>query len=361
MVAVFAAGGTGGHIFPALAVAQALAERDAEVKIVFVGAGSEIEKKLVGERGFQLEVIRFVPLTGKGLKGLLALIAALPRAFLQALQLFRSLKPGVVMGFGGYPSVIPILTAWLMRVPRVVQEQNVEVGLANRMLGLFANKVYAVHNAHGFWRKRSVRYLGNPVREAFHKLPGWQMPPAGSPFRLLIVGGSQGAVSLNSSVLENIALLREFGVELVHQTGSLDYDRVQQSYTAAGFAGVHVRAFIDDIAAEYGRAHLVICRAGALTVAEVSAAGRPAIFVPLPIARGHQAENAQYLVQRGAALIINQDAETGAKLAAGLTELLRAPDKLSAMAKLAREISLEGGISSAQFLAGELSACMSGK
>jgi UDP-N-acetylglucosamine--N-acetylmuramyl-(pentapeptide) pyrophosphoryl-undecaprenol N-acetylglucosamine transferase len=358
VIAVFAAGGTGGHVFPALAVAQALAKLDSSAETVLVGVGSEIEAKLTAERGIRREVIRFVPLTGKGLRGLLSLSIAVPRALFQAIQLYRQLKPKVVMGFGGYPSVVPVLTAWMMGIPCVVHEQNVEVGLANRMLGLFADKVYAVHNAHGFWRKGRVHYLGNPVRDAFHRLPDWRMPQTGEPFKILIVGGSQGAVSLNSAVLEALPVMRKLGLEIIHQTGALDYERVRKSYADAGFAGVQVHPFIDDIAAEYGRAHLVVCRAGALTVAEVSAAGRPAIFVPLRIARGHQAENVQYLAQRGAALVYDQGPETGARLASSIEDLVRYPEKLAAMARLAREISVEGGLTSAQYLAQVLSGCM---
>jgi len=359
MKILFAAGGSGGHILPAIAVAQALKRLKPEVQILFVGSGAQLEEKLVGGAGFTLRVVRFVPFVGKGVGGALKVLLLLPRARWQTFLLIRKELPALVAGFGGYPSVLPGLVAKCKGLSCIIQEQNAEVGLANRLLGLVADRVFAVNGAAGFWGTRSVSHLANPVREDFSDIPAWQMPGGDERLRILIVGGSQGAVSLNTAVLSLLDLLDREDVEIVHQTGAFDYERVSSSYRALKLDAA-VEAFFDDMPGQYARAHLVICRAGAMTVAEVSAAGRPAIFVPLAIARGHQRKNCEYLVEKGAAFVIEQGPQTERELRALVSGLLEDRRSLEAMAHISRRISREGGEMSAITIARQILGLIDG-
>lgn len=356
MTIVLAAGGTGGHIFPALALAEALTEDDSSAELLFIGIGTEIEQRLIGEAGFELEVIPFVPVTGKGIKGVFRLLVNFPGALFTALRLFRKRRPGVVIGFGGYPSFIPVIAAWLKRVPCILHEQNVQVGLANKILCRFANRIFAVHGAHGFSHKKPVTFLANPVRQAFDAVGDWEPPSPENPFTVLVVGGSQGAVSLNDAILKLTPTLKRLGIKLIHQSGAKDLSRVNKHYEKSSYTQVTAHAFIDDMAQMYAQAHLLICRAGAMTVAEVSASGRPAIFVPLPIAAGHQAQNAHHLVENGAALLIRQDEALADKLASHLEALVNNHQKLSNMAEKARECSKQEDLSAAKQIAREVLA-----
>ena len=219
-----------------------------------------------------------------------------------------------------------------------------------------ADHVFAVHRARGFWRTRAVTYLSNPVRRAFYDIPDWESPPAGAPFRLLIVGGSQGAQSLNNAVLECLPAWKGLPLEIVHQSGSLDLARVTKGYQDAGWGRALVCPFIDDMASAYAAAHLVICRAGALTVAEVSAAGRPALFVPLHIARGHQAFNVEHLLESKAARVYLQQPGLTENLAAAVGELIAEPAKMAQLGAKAREVGRAGGIRSAEQIAQTVAA-----
>jgi len=196
-----------------------------------------------------------------------------------------------------------------------------------------------------------VLQFANPVRRIFSDVPDWRAPEPGGSFHIFVMGGSQGAISLNDAVLELVPFLKHNSIELTHQTGSRDLERIQQKYRELDFDKVQTHSFIDDIASVYSRAHLVICRAGAMSVAEVSASGRPAIYVPLPIAGGHQAENAQHIVAAQGAEMIVQDSELGEKLQKSVDLLIKHPDKLREMGRIAREISSVGAHSSAEELA----------
>ena len=352
--AVFAAGGTGGHIMPALAVAQALCRLGPDYRIVFLGTGKEIEKRLVIGAGFPLIAVPSAPWAGRGLAGVVKCLLTIPRALVSVLRVCRREQPDVVVGFGGYPSVVPFIAAWLCRIPCILHEQNVEVGLANRLLSLFATRLFSVIGAHGFWSTRPVRELPNPVRLAFSSIPAWQHPAPGEGYRLLVVGGSQGAVTLNDAVLGCLDVLDRHNVEIAHQAGELDLERLTKAYSAAKYRHVRVVPFFDDIVREYEACHLVICRAGALTVAEVGAAGRPAIFVPLRIARGHQAENAKFLVRAGAARLIEQNTTTVSALRKELEGLLADPALLSQMARASRELAVAAGRPAAEIIAEEI-------
>ncbi len=316
---LIAAGGTGGHIVPAITLADELNTAGVS-EVVFVGVGKELEKKLVEGAGYQLEILPFVPVLGGGVGGLIKFFFTLPGAILKGIKLFRSIKPQLVIGFGGFPSFVPIVVAWLLRIPRVLFEQNVKVGLANKILSLFADKLFAVPRASGFWSKKEVQYVGNPVRKDFYSLSPYKLPKSDEPFRLLVVGGSQGAKSLNSYILNTIPLFKKQNAIVWHQTGKLDYERVNTTYKKSEFKTEKLTPFIDNMAKAYEWAHLVVSRAGAMSVAEVMASGRPAIFVPLQIAAGHQREN----IPEGEAIV----AETEEELQQELTKLLLNPANL---------------------------------
>ncbi|MCB0325939.1 MAG: UDP-N-acetylglucosamine--N-acetylmuramyl-(pentapeptide) pyrophosphoryl-undecaprenol N-acetylglucosamine transferase, partial [Bdellovibrionales bacterium] len=313
--------------------------------------------RLLTQAGYRWEAIPFVPITGAGVRGLLRFCLALPGALLRGIAVFRRFSPDVVLGFGGYPAFIPVLTAWLLRVPRALHEQNVQVGLANKILSRFVQQVFSVHRAEGFWTNREVRRLTNPVRRSISDVAPWQAPESGEPFVLLIMGGSQGAVSLNDAVLTVLPALAELPLYIIHQTGKLDYQRVHDAYQAVTSPRNEVHEFIDDITRIYPRVHLVVCRAGAMSAAEVSSAGRPAIYVPLRIAGGHQRQNVQHLLDCGAALVEEQSEGLGERLLADIRRLIACPGELAQMARKAKESTLAGGKTSAEQI-GEALFCL---
>lgn len=304
---VFAAGGTGGHIVPALSVAEALKKIDPSLTIVFIGVGKEIERKLIPAAGFELVELPFVPFRGRGIGGVFAFLAAIPRALQRARSLYKERKPKVVVGFGGYPSFMPVVMARWFNIPVVIHEQNVQVGLANRFLSRFAKKLFAVTGAHGFPSGGEVTYLPLPVRDAFYAIAPWNPPRDGELLRLLVLGGSQGAVSLNDAIADLAPLFSELRIFVTHQSGARDQERLSAKYQALKFENVQVAAFFDNVAGELEKAHLVISRAGAGAVAEISVSGRPAIYVPLPIAGGHQQENCAHVIASGGAELIVQE------------------------------------------------------
>ena len=344
----FAAGGSGGHVFPAIAVADALLEKQPDAKITFVGVGTPIERKLLDDARWQYEVVPSVAVRGKGLFGVLKLLVAFPKSFFKARSLIKKSSAKKFIGFGGYPTVIPLLAAKSLGLRCVLQEQNKDVGLANSFLSLFVNKIFAVHGASGFWRKANIEFIMNPVRRVFSKIPEWTNPK--DKFTLAILGGSQGAVSLNTEILKLIDIFKKYNLHVIHQTGAKDLQRVQNEYSEKGFKA-EVFEFIDSIEKCYESAHLLICRAGAMTIAEVSESARPAIYVPLPIAGGHQGENAKPLVEHGAAVMYEHGEELEKNLRSEILKSLECLDVISKRAKKAREYSRSAGASSADYVA----------
>jgi UDP-N-acetylglucosamine--N-acetylmuramyl-(pentapeptide) pyrophosphoryl-undecaprenol N-acetylglucosamine transferase len=309
---LIAAGGTGGHIVPALAVAEVLAELGHEVS--FVGVGKEIEKKLI--KNYPLAEISFPPFRGQGLGGIYRLVRAIPGAVMSARKLIRERQIDRVIGFGGYPSFAPIVAAWLLGIPRVLHEQNRVVGLANRWLSRIVSVVFATQGVRGF--SVPVIELPLPVRKAFREIPplsGKEKPC------LLVLGGSQGAVSVNTAVLSLGSFLKERGVGIIHQAGRVDYQRVKDGYASMGVAA-EVYDFVEDVAGLMARSTMIISRAGAMSVAEISASGRPAIYIPLPIAGGHQQDNCREVVARGEALLVLQDGALNENLRVAVLKML---------------------------------------
>lgn len=318
------AGGTGGHVFPALALARLLRERSR--RVIWLGTRAGLEARVVPAEGFPIEWLSVGGLRGKGALTLLAAPFRLVRALWQALGIVRRHRPGVVVGLGGFVTGPGGLAAWLCRRPLIIHEQNAIAGFTNRCLAPLAREVLTAFPSALAGRR--VRMIGNPVRAEIATLPEPAVRFAGrsGPVRLLVVGGSLGARRLNESVPQALALLgrdpaapRFF--EVRHQAGEKLIDMARSAYAAASVEGT-VSPFIADMAEALGWADLVVCRAGALTVAELAAAGVGAVLVPYPHAvDDHQTHNARYLVDAGAARLIGDAALTPERLAATLTEL----------------------------------------
>ena len=334
------AGGTGGHVFPALALARVLRTRGCD--IVWLGTRQGIEARLVPAEGLPMEWISIGGLRGKGAGTLLAAPFRLARALWESLRVMRRHRPIVVVGLGGFVSGPGGIAAWLARRPLVVHEQNAVAGFTNRVLARCAREVLTAFPG-AFDASQAVREVGNPVRAEFFALA---TPPArsagrGAMLRLLVVGGSQGAIKLNTVVPFAVARLAgSLRFEVRHQAGPRWIEAARKSYLDAGVAA-EVTPFIDDIADAYGWADLVICRSGALTVAELAAAGVASILVPFPAAvDDHQTANARYLVREGAALLLLDRELSAERLARELHELCRGGrTRLVAMAERARRLA----------------------
>lgn len=325
-----AAGGTGGHIMPALAVARELRLMPECKSIVFVGSGRPLEAPLISGAGFDLEIVPAAAVLGGGLRAVFRLVACAPSAVLRLQRLYRRRQIDAVIGFGGYPSFFPVLVARLLGLSVVLHEQNVSSGVANRVLARLVKRVYAPPGAE-LRGAREIVELPNPVRAELYQTAAYSPPDAVQPLRLLVLGGSQGAQSLNSLICSLARVLIELNCEVVHQAGERNLEGVKESYAASGLANAKVFGFIDDLVPHYSWAHLVVCRAGAMTAAEVTAAARPAIFVPLEIAGGHQLANVRHAAQNGLALIVRQSPQAAGELEQILRDLRSHPQKLLEM------------------------------
>jgi UDP-N-acetylglucosamine--N-acetylmuramyl-(pentapeptide) pyrophosphoryl-undecaprenol N-acetylglucosamine transferase len=334
---IVAGGGTGGHVFPGVALAEEVVTRHPENDVAFVGTARGLEARVVPQAGFPIELVDVQGLKGKGLVKLLASLLLLPRAFLQCWRILKKWRPDIVVGVGGYASGPAVLTAWLMRIPTAVQEQNAVAGFTNRVLGRFVEAVFtAFPEANRYFAVRKVHQLGNPIRRQL--MDNYMRPSAehAKP-RLLVFGGSQGAHALNMRVVEalpHLADLRE-GLSIVHQTGARDREAVEKGYRAVGFEP-DVRDFITDMSAAYAKADLVVCRAGAMALAELTVCKKPSILVPFPAAAdNHQVVNAKSLVDGGAAVMIEERDLSGELLAGEIRAILKNPSRREAMARAA--------------------------
>ncbi|MBE7940509.1 MULTISPECIES: undecaprenyldiphospho-muramoylpentapeptide beta-N-acetylglucosaminyltransferase [Ramlibacter] len=331
--ALVMAGGTGGHIFPGLAVAEAL--RDRAWRVHWLGNPAGMEHQLVPARGFAFEPVAFGGVRGKGLKTLLLAPLRLAAALRQSLAVMRRVKPDVVIGLGGYITVPGGLAGVLSGRPLVLHEQNSVAGLANRALSVVARRVFTAFP--GVIGKG--RWVGNPLREAFLRQPGPDERFAGrtGPLRLLVVGGSLGAKALNEIVPKALALLPAGERPIVtHQSGHKQIDALRANYAAAGVQA-ELTPFIEDTASAFAQADLVVCRAGASTVTELAAVGCAAVFVPFPAAvDDHQTTNARFLVDAGGGWLVQQRELTPAGLAQLLGSVTR--EELARRARAAKAL-----------------------
>jgi UDP-N-acetylglucosamine--N-acetylmuramyl-(pentapeptide) pyrophosphoryl-undecaprenol N-acetylglucosamine transferase len=330
------AGGTGGHVFPALAVANAL--RDRGVAVVWLGVPGSMESRLVPANGFPIEWVRVAGIRGKGPKAWMLAPWRILKAVVQAAGVLRRVRPRSVLGAGGYVSGPGGIAAWLLRVPLLIHEQNAVAGLTNRWLARIASQVLEAFPG-SFAAKVHARAIGNPVRADIAALPEPRARFAGREgrSRLLVFGGSQGALRLNAVVPQALARVApEIRPQVRHQTGERGFEAARAAYAQAQVEA-EVLPFIDDMAAAYGWADLAVCRAGAMTVAELQAAGLGAVFVPLPSATDdHQTQNAAVMVKSGAARLIAESDLTPERLAETIRELVADRTRLLKMAEAAR-------------------------
>ena len=318
--ALVMAGGTGGHIFPGLAVAEAL--RDAGWRVHWLGAPDSMESQLVPPRGFAFEPVAFGGVRGKGIQTLALLPLRLLRAFWQSLQVVRRVKPDVVLGLGGYITFPGGMMASLWSKPLVLHEQNSVAGLANKVLAQLADRVFTAFP--GVFK--TGQWVGNPLRRAFTEqaTPADRFAGRSGPLRVLVVGGSLGAKALNDIVPQALALMPEATrPQVIHQSGAKQIEALRANYANAGVQA-ELTPFIDDTASAFAHADLVICRAGASTVTELAAVGVAALYVPFPFAvDDHQTTNAQFLVAQGGGWLVPQAELTAQNLAERLTALSR--------------------------------------
>jgi len=332
-----AGGGTGGHVFPGIAIAEEVVMRHPRNDAVFVGTPRGLEAQVVPAAGFPIELIDVKGLKGKGLLGVLRNLLLLPRAAWRSVGILRRWRPDVVVGVGGYASGPVVLMAWLMGIPTAVQEQNAVAGLTNRLLGRIVKAAFtAFPEAAGNFPRGKVQQLGNPIRRQL--LDNFMNPSAAHErSRLLVFGGSQGAHALNMRVVEALPHLADLRdrIVIIHQTGARDREQVEKGYRAVGFQP-DVRDFITDMSRAYAEADLVVCRAGATTLAELTVCKKPSILVPFPAAAdNHQVKNALSLVNAGAAVMIEERDLTGELLAQEIRAILAAPERRERMSRAA--------------------------
>jgi len=329
-----AGGGTGGHLYPGIAVAEeVVASTGGEA--VFVGTARGLETKLVPAAGFPLELVTVSGLKRMGLGGTLKGMGRLPGAFFESRRILNKHRPDVVLGVGGYASGPLVMAAALSGYPTAIQEQNSVPGFTNRMLGKFVKRAFVAFEraAHSF-AARKVRFVGNPVRRSFLERSAAAARAGGA---IVILGGSQGSRAVNELALGMVRVLDARGrlPPIVHQTGAAELDQMQLNYAALGYASrVDVRAFIDDMPGVLAQAAVVVARAGALTLAELAIMQRPAILIPLPTAADdHQTENALEFERAGAAVLLPEHEASATRLGDLADEILSNPLKLTAMAQ----------------------------
>jgi UDP-N-acetylglucosamine--N-acetylmuramyl-(pentapeptide) pyrophosphoryl-undecaprenol N-acetylglucosamine transferase len=339
MKVIIAGGGTGGHLFPGIAVAREILRREPESQILFVGAEQGIETRIVPKEGFPLKTLPVGGIKGLSAGRILRNGFGIVRGMFTAKRILNEFKPDIVIGVGGYAS-FPILSAAIVSgYPRIIMEQNAIPGLANRTLGRFVNfAAVSDPQTQSYFGSRAV-VTGNPVRPEFKSIPPKDHVP---PYTILIFGGSQGAQAINRGVIESLEHLADWKdrIRFVHQTGERQLEDVRRAYAAKQF-DADVRTFFNDFHQQYAAADLIIARSGATTVAEIKAAGRAAILVPFPFATDdHQTKNAQAMAAEQAAIVIANADLKGERLAATIRELLGDTNRLKEIESNARRIAI---------------------
>ena len=334
-----AGGGTGGHLFPGLALGEEVKTRHPRNDVLFVGSQRGIEAREVPRAGYPLDFIDVGPLKRMGVRGFFRGLFRLPHAFWQSFRILRRFDPDVVIGVGGYSSGPVVLAAWLLRLPTAIQEQNALPGFTNRTLGRFVDAIFvAFPEAVSRFPARKTHLLGNPIRRVFLDNYLHTKPPS-ERLGLFVTGGSQGAHVLNLRVAEALELLApQIGsrLEVLHQTGVKDQPEIAARYEKLRPTGLQAQAlpFIDDMARAYAGADLLVCRAGATTIAELTVCKKPAILVPFPYAADdHQTVNAHSLVEAGAATLIQERELTAERLAGELRALEADRNRLARMSR----------------------------
>lgn len=340
---VMAGGGTGGHLFPGIAIAREFMARNSATRIIFVSTGNRLEKAVLSKAGFDLRSIQVAGIKGRGIWNQIKSVLKIPGATLAAVGLLKKFSPDLTVGLGSYSAGPVVIGAWLMRIPIAIHEQNILPGITNRILARFADRIYiSFENTKSRLNPQKAHWTGNPVRQELLESVG--RPKDGtaqanrqSRFTVLIIGGSQGAHRINMAMIEALEHLQNAErLHFVHQTGEADEAAVSNAYRE-NKVSAEAQSFFDDMAAQYRQADLIICRAGATTVAEITALGKAAIFIPFPYAAdNHQMLNAADLAKDGAAEIIVEK-ELNSKLLSQKIEHYRDhPQALEDMATRAR-------------------------
>jgi UDP-N-acetylglucosamine--N-acetylmuramyl-(pentapeptide) pyrophosphoryl-undecaprenol N-acetylglucosamine transferase len=332
MKIIIAAGGTGGHVFPGIALAEAFTAKNSANQLLFIGTRRELDKKTFVSCGFSFEAIDAVSLKGKNPVAMVTSSLYTLKSISQAMSIIKTFSPDLVVGLGGYVSGPVVLGGFLMGVKTAIHEQNTIPGLANRMLGKIANRIFiSFACSRTYFPQNKTVLTGNPIRKQ-HITEAGQSPPK-TPFTLLVIGGSLGSHQINTALIEALEYLLPIKdtLRIIHQTGTRDIEMVQEAYRAKGFSA-EVVSFIDQIAGVYSRAHLVISRSGATTLAELMIHHKAAILIPYPLAADHhQHRNAGVLVDEEAARMIDPDHLTGRCLADHILDLYHHPERLSAL------------------------------
>ncbi len=328
---VITGGGTGGQIYPGIAVAKEIKRQIPSSKILFVGTEKGLEAKIVPYEGFNLETIEVQEFDSRGLQNKLKSLSRLPHSVYLAIKLLKKFHPSVVFGTGGYVSIPVIYASYLLHIPTIILEPNRQPELANRLLSKSVNKIaICFEESMKLFPKKKVIFTGNPVRKEFFLIGETPPPDKGSKLNILVIGGSLGARSINYTMIGALDHLEDYRDHLVftHQTGSADFEYVKAGYEKRRFrADVH--QYIKDIPKMYAKAHLVICRSGAMTVAELKASGRPAILIPYPYDDKHQEFYALNLEEAGMAKIISQQQLSSRSLAGAIQRIIENPEELA--------------------------------
>jgi UDP-N-acetylglucosamine--N-acetylmuramyl-(pentapeptide) pyrophosphoryl-undecaprenol N-acetylglucosamine transferase len=340
---VIAGGGTGGHLFPGLAIAQEFMTRNERNTVLFISTGNPLERSVLNETDFRLETIAAEGIKGRGIWNQVKSALKIPRGIVEAARILNRYQPDLTVGLGSYSAGPVVVSAWLMRTKIVLHEQNILPGITNRILARFADRIYvSFDDTKKRFDPQKIRLTGNPVRKELlnhHRANGNEAVADSTSFCVLIIGGSQGAHRINMAVVEALShLAQKERLYFIHQTGAADEQTVNAAYQRLGIAA-RVQSFFRHMAPLYKRADLIICRAGATTVAEVTALGKAVVFIPFPFAAdNHQALNADTLARDGAAeMILEKDLNAG-DLAQKIEYYASHPQALEAMAAKAGQL-----------------------
>ncbi|MBI5286194.1 MAG: undecaprenyldiphospho-muramoylpentapeptide beta-N-acetylglucosaminyltransferase [Deltaproteobacteria bacterium] len=342
MRVILAGGGTGGHIFPAVALAQGFRERERDCELLFIGGRKGLEEKVLPSYGFPLKLLDVEGMKGKGILGKAKACFKAGRAILQSIKITRGFRPDVVIGTGGYSSGPVVLAAKLLGQKTAILEPNAIPGFTNRFLGRFVDRIFAsFDNAIGYIPEGKTVLAGNPVRK---EILDSRFTVHGSRFTVLVFGGSQGARGINTAFLDALGYMDDLRdlVDIIHQTGRDDYEMIRHAYRENGFKA-EVLKFIDDMGSAYRRASLVICRGGATSIAEITAIGVASILIPYPFAAdNHQEVNARYLADQGATIMIKEKDLNGKALAELIRGFYKNQDELTGLREKAKALGRPG-------------------
>lgn len=351
MKIVIGGGGTGGHLFPGVALAREFERRFPGSSVLFIGTEKGLESRIIPAEGFVLRTIPASGLVGLNIFGKIRSLIQLPLGLWMSLGILKEFRPDLVIGVGGYSSGPVVLSSWILRIPRVLVEPNSVPGLTNRMLGALSDRIYLAFDRAGEWfsgvAREKIRVFGNPIGEEIVRASSKaseRQNNAEKPLTVLVMGGSQGAGAINRAVCEALSGLKGIrnGIKIIHQTGERDVQWVGEEYRRSGIDST-VTAFITPVAKAYQDADLVISRSGATTVAELTACGKPAVLIPFPHAtHGHQEENARRLSENGAAVLLLENELTGDRLVKIIRDVSESPGMLAEMGEKSRALGRPG-------------------